>query len=879
MNTRSPKLSYLLRLVVASTVLSSFFFLPGCGNQTDSSGATSHINRAETYADQGQYRSALIEVRNAIQAEPDNVKHVVKLAELYMEMGAAEDAADLLAPWLEDYPGSVAIPLARAYVERGKHLSATETLEKHTDYTPEEEIQASLIRAEALRLSGSPEEALARFRELMKSDESSVPAATGTLETLLTLDRTSQAIGTADEWLSRNQDEPSVLYWKGYAQYLENQLEAASATLTDAVTALPPADIFMPIRRNILTTLSRVLTEQGKITEAQVYNRVLAENTDSEARERSESAIEAIVRGDLDEARETLEELMRQDPDNQIVGLRLGMLNLQEGRKDEALALLDENLDAEITPTPFIRAAVMAKIDSGKREEALATLSRAVESRPNDVDLLAMHGLLALSLPAHSETGIASLSKALDLDSSRSRLRLALARHYMQQNKPDQALGQMRVAFTDSPTDWPVTHYYLALLLNSGQQAEAKDVKNSLLNGFAGEPRAITLAAMTEYRLGEVEAARTRLEQQIENDPDNATALATLALVYQGEGENEEAVSTLLKAALLSPDEIGPIQGAGRLYARNHNPKEVVAWLEGIAEDHPELAVNSKTLAAQIQIQQRELAEARGLLDSIAEEEQNDRATQVEGQLLAAEAEVAAGNDNWPEARAKAAEAAALQPDNLRFALLPVNIYGQEGKYQEALNSLDELESVHGENSAIDLMRTRLLTSSEGQDEAWSYLQTRWQETRNPELLPVLVNLAKAQSPGDVDELTRVWIEAEPQSTPAILSRAEYQMTSGDESGAIVSYETAIGYQPDNPIALNNLAWLLRDRNQERAISLAGQARDLAPENAAILDTYGWILHLAGRHEDAKPLIEKALALSPGSDEIRKHLEAVNQAL
>jgi len=879
MNTRSPKLSYLLRLILASTVLSSLFVLPGCGNQTDSSGATSHINRAETYADQGQYRSALIEVRNAIQAEPDNVQHIVRLGELYLEIGAVEDASDLLAPWLDDYPGSVAIPLARAYVERGKHLSATETLEKYEDYTPEQELQASLIRAEALRLSGNPEEALARFRELMKSGESSVAAATGTLETLLTLNRTSQAIGTADEWLSRNQAEPSVLYWKGYAQYLENQLESASATLTDAVTALPSADIFLPIRRNILTTLSRVLTEQGKITEAQVYNRVLAENTNSEARGRLESAIEAIARGNLDEARETLEDLMRQDPDNQFVGLTLGVLNLQEGRKDEALTLLEENIDAEITPTPFIRAAMMAKIDSGKREEALATLSRAVESRPNDVDLLAMHGLLALSLPSQSETGIASLSKALELDSSRSRLRLALARHYMQQGKQEQALGQLRVALTQTPTDWPVTQYYLSVLLNNGQEAEAKDVKNSLLNGFADEPRAITLAAMTEYRLGEVETARSRLEEQIENDPDNATALATLALVYQGEGENEKAVSALVKAALLSPDSISPIQGAGRLYARDNSPDEVVSWLMGIAEEHPELAVNSTALAAQIQVQQRKLAEARRLLESISEEYQNDTATRVEGQLLAAEAEAAASNENWPEARAKAAEAATLQPENLRFALVPVNIYGQEGKYQEALNSLDELESVHGENTAIDLMRARLLASSEGQEEAWSYLQRRWQETQKPQLLPVLVGLAKTQSPDDIDELTRAWVEAQPESATALLSRAEYQMTSGDESGAIASYQAAIGYQPDNPVALNNLAWLLREKEPEQAINLARQAQELAPDNAAILDTYGWILHLAGRHEDAKPLIEKALALSPENEDIRRHLDAVNQSL
>ena len=130
-----------------------------------------------------------------------------------------------------------------------------------------------------------------------------------------------------------------------------------------------------------------------------------------------------------------------------------------------------------------------------------------------------------------------------------------------------------------------------------------------------------------------------------------------------------------------------------------------------------------------------------------------------------------------------------------------------------------------------------------------------------------------------MDQLTSAWVEAQPESATALLSRAEYQMTSGDESGAISSYKAAIGYQPDNPVALNNLAWLLRGKDPEQAINLASQAHELEPENAAILDTYGWILHLAGRHGDARPLIEKALALSPENEEIQGHLDAVNQAL
>ena len=100
----------------------------------------------------------------------------------------------------------------------------------------------------------------------------------------------------------------------------------------------------------------------------------------------------------------------------------------------------------------------------------------------------------------------------------------------------------------------------------------------------------------------------------------------------------------------------------------------------------------------------------------------------------------------------------------------------------------------------------------------------------------------------------------------------------GQEQAAIASYEAALDQRADNPIAMNNLAWLLRERDQERAVSLAKQANEMAPDNAAILDTYGWILHLAGRHDEALAAMEQAIALAPDNAEIQEHLDTIRQA-
>lgn len=868
-----------LRFLAAVVAVSSLFFA-GCSNSGESSSeAEGHITRAETYARQGQYRSAMLEVRNAVQKDPGNIEHVLVLADIYDTIGADEQAEELLTPWYEEQPEGVALALARAYLARGKHLSARETLEGFSPSSDSEVLEKQVLLAQTRHRSGNAAEAAKEFRAIIEEHPDHKEAHLGLARALLEDNEPEAALDMLGTWTESKGTDPEILFLTGLAHYRLGNEEQTIDVLTEASSAVPESDVFLPVRRNILNLLARSLTEQGRVSEAQVYNKILAENTDSETRETAESAIEAIKRGDLDSARTMLEELVRENPDNDQVALMLGALNLQEGRTDEALAMLNENVDAETTPTAFLRAATIAQVDSGKREEALQTLSRAIEARSNDPELLAMHGLLALSLPEHHKAGVASLSKALELDRSRSRLRLALARHYVSQGQQEQALAQMRVGFTETPTDWTVTQNYLALLLGTGRETEAEEVKESLINGFADEPRAVTLAAITEYRLGDTAEARERLEKQTSDDPENLQALMALASVYQGEEQNDQAIDTLLRAARLAPENVAPLQNAGRVYAREHSPGEVVSWLEKTATEMPELAPNSYALAAQVQTQQGNLSEARQLLDRISEEDRNNIVTAVTGQLLVAEANQAAENENWTDARAKAAEALALQPDNLRYALVPVSLLAMEGKHEQALASLEELEDTHGQTSAIDLMRARLLAASDGQEAAWTSLYTRWEESGDTELLPILVSLAKQASPDSLDELTRSWVEASPQSANAQLTRAEYLMNSGDERGAIASYETALGQQPDNPIALNNLAWLLREREQERAIDLAAQAQELAPRNPAVLDTYGWLLHLAGRHEEAKSVIEEALVLAPDSEEIQEHLDEVNEAL
>lgn len=77
-----------------------------------------------------------------------------------------------------------------------------------------------------------------------------------------------------------------------------------------------------------------------------------------------------------------------------------------------------------------------------------------------------------------------------------------------------------------------------------------------------------------------------------------------------------------------------------------------------------------------------------------------------------------------------------------------------------------------------------------------------------------------------------------------------------------------------NLMAMNNLvfAWVDSDRNLEKALGMIMQVLEEEPNEAAYLDTYGWVLYKMGRYKEAISPVCQAALNEPGSPEIRLHL-------
>lgn len=78
------------------------------------------------------------------------------------------------------------------------------------------------------------------------------------------------------------------------------------------------------------------------------------------------------------------------------------------------------------------------------------------------------------------------------------------------------------------------------------------------------------------------------------------------------------------------------------------------------------------------------------------------------------------------------------------------------------------------------------------------------------------------------------------------------------------SYEEALALNPNNDFVLNNYSYYLSLRKEklDRAEEMSAKLIKLVPDNATYLDTYGWVLYVAGKYKEARKVMEKATALS-----------------
>ena len=96
-----------------------------------------------------------------------------------------------------------------------------------------------------------------------------------------------------------------------------------------------------------------------------------------------------------------------------------------------------------------------------------------------------------------------------------------------------------------------------------------------------------------------------------------------------------------------------------------------------------------------------------------------------------------------------------------------------------------------------------------------------------------------------------------------------------------VAYERALEINPDNPLVLNNFAYMLSEQNHrlEDGLAMVERALEIDPDNASYLDTRAWLLYRLGRSDEALSVIKQAVRKAKDNAELYEHQGFIYQAL
>ena len=565
----------------------------------------------------------------------------------------------------------------------------------------------------------------------------------------------------------------------------------------------------------------------------------------------------------------------------------LGAVRMQTGNYEGVIAALSP-LAVASTDAQTLAMLGTAYARLGRLNEASEYLERAVTLAP-DVGQLRNQLAVTLLAAGDSAQAIGQLESAIELESELQLSDYLLVLAQLRNGSVDDALLSAQALRERAPEDPMGENLLGAVYFAQGDVVAARaSFESALLKNAAFQPAVLNLVRL-ELAEGDMDAAFAVLRRLLAADPDNERALLELAelelvtdssrgaaeIVDRGTRAESRvrAKSYLKQAALAHPNSLAPKLALARLGLVEGDSK--VALAESgealrLAPDNPSvlaLRIDSLLLAG-------ESREAAGLLSLLSQRLRRPGSENYAQMLgLARLFERAGQRENAQSVYRSVEQAPAETPPEIRnqAALALAQIDLLEGDVGLARLRLAQLDA-----STRSSVRYRLLSADVAQAEGdIDSARSGYEELLGEDIREALFRLVaihmRSETPQQADELLANWISAHPEDTEAELVMGTNLLGRKNYSQARVRFERALEASPNNVVILNNLAWLYHQTGDIRAREMAERAWALAPANADVADTYGWILLGIGELNLGSEVLVKANALAPDNLSIAFH--------
>lgn len=838
-----------------------------------------HQNSAKIYQEQGQLKAAILEAKKMIQVDPANSQGYLQAARVYNQIGAYSATQKLLEGQLKTMP-DVATELAESYLGNKKYLTALNVFsaypaDKNDSKNLQRQARISAMANFYLGETTAYSNALNTFTALGGDPlerqylEASVLLAQGQVE---------EAQKALKAILDAKPDDVKSLILLGTAFTTLQAFDKAESNLTKALGLLPATDIMGADRVKVLSQLTEVLINQGRSSEAYVYQKILAEANpeSSAAQQRFNDAIKFYQEGKFPEAEAILKELREQFPKDKNSATLLGMIEFQRGENEKAGNLFDEFIDAETSSPTVIQAAALVKYRKNQVDEALQLLKQAAESQPGNAVILATYGLAVLDHDGKSKEGAVALEKSLAINPAQQRLRLALAKRHMALGDMDQGLAQLRKAYQEAPLDVMLQEAYLRALFRDGQTDAVKKEVDDFKARFPDNARGPFVEGWYYMEQKNYSAAEKAFEKSLSmsGNLEKKLSYTGLAQLYEIQNQPQKAIAAWQNAIESDPTVSASYGHWLNLMWANNKKDQAVPYLLNIENKNPKLWQPSVVLA-QLYANSKQWADAEKHADyALARSGSSDEVKKVAATIYQLQGMDFRAKGSLNDARRYLMKALKLFPDNSDYLANMIEIEIAANNLVEAQKLLNEFPQMDGNANVRQFFQGSIRFAENKPDEGLKLFLESWQ-SRPTEVaaLAIAEVYEKNNQPENLDKFIDDWIQKLPKSAKATMFKALQAQKINDNALAIKWYEKTIELSPNMAVALNNLAWAYYLQKDEKAVAMAKRAYDAAPTSASVLDTYGWILAERGDLNLGVEILSRAVALGGDNAEIKAHLK------
>jgi putative PEP-CTERM system TPR-repeat lipoprotein len=887
---RQVKKQTLTFTLISVAAILSVAFISGCGKTQSTE---SLLTEAKQYQQKGDNKAAIIQLKNALQKNPDNIETRYLLGTIYNEVGDPVSAEKELrkAVSLGMDAAKIAPELAKSLYMQNQFPKVLEALKPISAGKVDASI--TILQGNTYLRLGKDQEAKEAFENVLKENSNHPEALVGLARHALSSNDFKTAYRYLDQATEKNPSNFGAWLFKGDLLRAQNRVEPALAAYDQALKAKPDnmsaniAKAYLHIAEkkfdaakseidaarksaptHIIVYYSQALLDfnQGKHAAAwdslQQVLRVAPEHMPSVLL----AGASQYALGSLPQAELHLKKYLEQNPDDLYARKLMARTLLKSGQTARALTTLSPALKNTTKDPQLLALAGEVHMQAKEFSKATEYFEKASELAPESAQIKTSLGMSKIG-QGDNARAISEFEKAISLDAKSSQAGLLLVMTQLHQKNYDKALSAAQAIEKEEPENPLVQNLKGGIYLG---KKDIESARSSFMKALKLQPAFFPAAdnlAKLDLRDKKPDLAKKRYLSILDNDKKNLQAITALAHLARLQNDVSETTSWLEKANSENPDKLEAALNLAGHYLRIGEKVKALTLLQNLLVSKP----NSPELLDALALAQMANEKPAAALDTYHKlTVLLPESPQAQYQLANAHMSM----KNIQAATDALKRSLSLNPDYLEAQIAMASLEMQKGDFGNAIAISKKIQQKNTKSSAGYVLEGDILMAQRKPMLAISSYEHAFTLHKNSSILIKIFSALKLSGKWSLAETRMIqWLKEYPDDASARVYLAEAYIGEKKHKEAITQFQILLKQNPNSPVILNNIAWsYYQDKDPQNALTHAEKALQIAADSPAVMDTLGWILVEQGNTSRGLPLLQKAATLAPDVADIRYHL-------